>query len=142
MSLSLRLFDELFEFDDEFDCFFRPFSRQFGLFNEVESPLTDLYETQNEYKVVMDVPGIKKRDIKVDADSDHLDINITKKLPHEEGMNFFQRLKDRRKVTITRTIDFPSRIDPSKSKIVLEDGVLTITVPKASSSQRISLRVQ
>ena len=142
MSLSLRLFDELFDFEDEFECFFRPFTNKFEYLNEVESFLTDLYETRNEYKIVMDIPGIKKRDIKVDADFDHMDITVTKKLPHDKKMNFLQRLKDRRKVLVTRTIDFPSRIDPTQSKVRLEDGVLTITVPKASSSQRVSLKVQ
>lgn len=141
MSLSIRLFDEFFDFDDELNCLFNHFGKQLELFDNEDSLLADLYETRTDFKVVMDVPGIKKRDIKIDADATHMEINITKKLPHPKAMNFFQRLKDRKKVTITKAIDFPSRIDPSRSTVSLEDGVLTITVSKFSSSSKISLKI-
>ncbi len=140
MSLGPRIFDELTDFQDDIERFFGTFNNKLDLYEEVNLPLTDLYESQNEFKIVMNLPGIKKKDIKIESDSESMEILINKVENTEKDKHTFH-LRERRSGKIMRKISFPSMINPSKAKIVLQDGILTVNVPKAEESKKLSLKI-
>jgi HSP20 family protein len=102
-------------------------------------PVTDIYETDNGLMIVMEMPGVTKERVTIDLQGDVLRI---------EGQIDFSQYKDMEPVYteynvghFVRTFSLPSKIDREKIAAQLEDGVLTLTLPKVLEAQprRISI---
>lgn len=102
-------------------------------------PVTDIYETDNGLMIVMEVPGVTKERVTIDLQGDVLRI---------EGQIDFSQYKGMEPVYTeynighyVRTFSLPSKIDREKIAAQLEDGVLTLTLPKVLEAQlrRISI---
>jgi HSP20 family protein len=103
------------------------------------TPVTDIYETESGLTIVMEMPGITKESVNVDLQDDVLRI---------EGQIDFSKYKGMEPVYAeynvghyVRTFGLPSKIDREKIAAQLEDGVLTLTLPKVLEAQprRISI---
>ena len=103
------------------------------------APLTDIYETDNGLMIVMEMPGVTKERVSIDLQGDVLRI---------EGQIDFSQYKGMEPVYTeynvghyVRTFSLPSKIDREKIAAQLEDGVLTLTLPKVLEAQprRISI---
>ena len=138
MSLGPRLRDEITDFQKQIDSFFGGFNNQMDLYENVNTPLTDFYEGKNDFKIVMNLPGIKKDEIQIESDAESMEIRVNR----EEHKDKKYHLRERRIGKFMRRINFPSLIDPNSSKITLENGVLTVIVPKSEASKRIALKVE
>ena len=102
-------------------------------------PVTDIYETDNGLMIVMEMPGVTKERVTIDLQGDVLRI---------EGQIDFSQYKGMEPVYteynvghFVRTFSLPSKIDREKIAAQLEDGVLTLTLPKVQEAQprRISI---
>jgi HSP20 family protein len=103
------------------------------------TPVTDIYETESGLTIVMEMPGITKESVNVDLQDDVLRI---------EGQIDFSKYKGMEPLYTeynvghyVRTFGLPSKIDREKIAAQLEDGVLTLTLPKVLEAQprRISI---
>ena len=103
------------------------------------APATDIYETDNGLMIVMEMPGVTKERVTIDLQGDVLRI---------EGQIDFSQYKGMEPVYteynighFVRTLSLPSKIDREKIAAQLEDGVLTLTLPKVLEAQprRISI---
>jgi HSP20 family protein len=103
------------------------------------APVTDIYETDNGLMIVMEMPGVTKERVTIDLQGDVLRI---------EGQIDFSQYKGMEPVYTeynighyVRTFSLPSKIDREKIAAQLEDGVLTLTLPKVLKAQprRISI---
>ena len=103
------------------------------------TPVTDIYETDNGLMIVMEMPGVTKERVTIDLQGDVLRI---------EGQIDFSQYKGMEPVYteynighFVRTFSLPSKIDREKIAAQLEDGVLTLTLPKVLEAQprRISI---
>jgi HSP20 family molecular chaperone IbpA len=103
------------------------------------APVTDIYETDNGLMIVMEMPGVTKERVTIDLQGDVLRI---------EGQIDFSQYKGMEPVYTeynvghyVRTFSLPSKIDREKIAAQLEDGVLTLTLPKVQEAQprRISI---
>ena len=103
------------------------------------APVTDIYETDNGLMIVMEMPGVTKERVTIDLQGDVLRI---------EGQIDFSQYKGMEPVYTeynighyVRTFGLPSKIDREKIAAQLEDGVLTLTLPKVLEAQprRISI---
>ena len=101
--------------------------------------VTDIYETDNGLMIVMEMPGVTKERVTIDLQGDVLRI---------EGQIDFSQYKGMEPVYteynighFVRTFGLPSKIDREKIAAQLEDGVLTLTLPKVLEAQprRISI---
>lgn len=142
MSLGPRLMDEITNFQKQIDKFFGGLPNQMDLYENVNTPLTDFYEGKNDFKIVMNLPGINKDEIHIESDAEGMEIRVNKEEIKEENKNKKYHIRERRAGKFMRRINFPSLIDPNNAKISLENGVLTIIVPKSEVSKRISLKVE
>ena len=140
MSLGPRLIDEIDAFQKQIERFFGDFTTKYELAESITTPLTDFYENKDGFKIVMNLPGINKNAIKIESDSETMEIKVDQEEVKEEKKDKFF-IKERRYGKFMRRINFPCYIDPGKAKLDLVDGVLTISVPKAETSKRISLKV-
>ena len=97
-------------------------------------PAIEVKQNDENYKVKVQLPGIKKDNIHIELDNDFMTINAE---THEEKEENKEKAQNERYHTsefrygkYVRTISFdqPVKIDDAKAKY--KDGILTITVPK------------
>ena len=96
-------------------------------------PSTDIYETQDALTVVMEMPGVEKKDITVGLENDKLRV---------EGQIDFSKYEGLEPVYTeynvghyARAFTLSSKIDQENISAQVEDGVLTLTLPKVKEAQ-------
>jgi HSP20 family protein len=91
------------------------------------TPPVDIYETDNDVILVADIPGVGKKNLTLDIDDDELTISGT----FEEIKSDGEKLIDECVYgEYRRTFTLGDIIDREKIAAKLEDGVLTLTLPK------------
>jgi HSP20 family protein len=94
------------------------------------SPRIDISETDSEYKIEAELPGINQKEIDVKIDNNILTIKGKKEdIKEEKEKNY--HLRERYYGAFQRSISLPNNIDPEKIKASFENGVLNISVPKS-----------
>jgi HSP20 family protein len=134
--MSLRqAMDKLFE-----DSFVRP-SRFFSALGEATTPALDVYQTPNEVVVKAALPGVKPEDISIDITGETLTIRGEHKAEQEikEKDYLYQ---ERRYGAFSRSVALPSGLKPDKAEATMEDGVLTLTIPKAEEVKPKAIKVK
>jgi HSP20 family protein len=96
-------------------------------------PYADIYETDDALAVVLEMPGVEKKDLDVALENDVLRV---------DGRIDFAKYKDMEPVYTeynvghyARSFALSGTIDQAKIGANLEDGVLTLTLPKAKHAQ-------
>ena len=102
-------------------------------------PYADIYETDEALSVVMEMPGVEKKDINIALENDVLRVDGQIDFKKYEGME--PVYTEYNVGHYVRTFSLPSKIDREKIAAQLEDGVLTLTLPKVLEAQprRISI---
>lgn len=94
-------------------------------------PKVDIIQNETEIVVKADVPGVSKEDINVTVTEDAITIRGETKSDYEEKKaNYFHA--ERFYGTYSRTLPLPTLVDREKATARFQDGVLTITIPKAT----------
>lgn len=88
-------------------------------------PRVDIYENDDEYLILADVPGIAGDDLKIDLDAERLTLATTR----TEGVNYM------------RTFSIPREIDRDKVEASLDAGVLTLHLPKSAAVKPRQIQV-
>lgn len=114
-----------------------------GLLDRTTAPAVDIVETEEEYLVVADLPGVDKRDLEVSVTGSLLAIKGVKKAEGNSGKRKVFR-KETWVGSFSRTIDLPAEIDPGKIKAELKDGVLALRIAKREEAKTrlIAVNVQ
>ena len=103
-------------------------------------PAVNVIETANDYKVEVAAPGMTKDDFKVQLDAEgNLVITVEKEQSKEEGNEEKQEEKYhylRREFSytqFTQTFIMPDDVDKQKIGAKVDNGVLTVSLPKLDS---------
>ena len=100
----------------------------------------DIEETEKEYLIEAELPGIKKDEIDLGIEDDNLCISINRSEEvNKDGKNYIHR--ERRISSMARRIRL-ANASLNEIKAKLEEGVLTVTIPKdekASTSRKIDI---
>lgn len=105
------------------------------------TPTTDMFETDGEYIVEAELPGLSKKDIHINCQDNVLSIEGERKLEKKEEHAGYLR-SERSYGNFKRSIILPTSIIEDKVKAVFKDGILRVTVPKAEKSKRKSVPIQ
>lgn len=133
--LSLRqAVDRLFE-----DSIVRP-SRLFSAFGEATVPAIDAYQTENEVVVKAAAPGLKADDISIDLTRDTLTIKGESKAQEEVKKEDYL-CREMRYGSFSRSITLPSGLQTDKAEATLENGTLTLAIPKAEETKPKTIKV-
>ena len=89
----------------------------------------ELHEKENEYCVKAELPGVKKEDLDINIDKNHITINAKKEEEEKEDTKSYRK-SEFRYGEFSRTVYFPSDIDIEKTDAHLEHGILKIVAPK------------
>ena len=141
---SVRVFDRFF--DDAFDRFFA--TPELNDAPAARRPSLDVSETDSQYVVTLDVPGVTREDIQVSVEGRKVgivaaagtakagpakdasaDAAATDTAPAERVI-----LRERSGASFARSITLPVDVDQAASQAKLENGVLTLTLAKRSAN--------
>ena len=94
--------------------------------------VTDIYETDDALTVVMEIPGVEKKDVEVNVENDVLRVEGRVDFTKYEGL---EPLYTEYNVGhFARSFTLSNRIDQQQIAAQLEDGVLTLTLKKAKEA--------
>ena len=100
----------------------------------------DIEETEKEYLVEAEMPGVRKEEIDLGVEDDNLCISVNRaEEANKDGKNFIHR--ERRAASMSRRIRLADA-NLAEIKAKLEEGVLTVTIPKqdkALASRKIEI---
>lgn len=94
------------------------------------APAVDIQETDKTFDVKVDLPDVKKEDIKVEMHDGTLTIEGERKQEKEEKGHKFHRI-ERQYGSFVRRFTMPAQVDEAEVHAEFKDGVLNITLPKA-----------
>lgn len=95
-------------------------------------PVTDIYEVDDALTVVMEVPGVDRKDVEVKLENDELRIEAQIDFSKYEGM---EPLYTEYNVGhFARTFSLSQKIDQDQIAASLDDGVLTLTLKKVQAA--------
>lgn len=101
----------------------------------------DIKEFDDEYKVRVEVPGIKKEDIDVELNKSYMTISAKKEEAKEEKNKKYHKTEFAYG-NYSRTIYFPHEINVSESEAHLDNGVLRLDLPKLISKEEETKKIE
>ncbi|KAI9456315.1 small heat shock protein [Boletus coccyginus] len=100
-------------------------------------PILDLHESKdtNTVTATFELPGLKSEDVTIDFHHDRLTVSgeSATSNAHEEGA---YAVRERHYGKFSRTLQLPFGTKPEDVKAKMENGVLTLTFPKATPEQQ------
>ncbi len=94
-------------------------------------PLTQIYETDDEVIVTLDIPCVSKDSIELKATEDTLHIKAR--------MDRCIRISNVEFENYSRSIRLPARVDAKHAKASFKDGILQVRLPKKSEGDEIRI---
>jgi HSP20 family protein len=125
--------DRLFD-----DAFTRPLSLNNGNWSV---PAVDMYQTDNEVVVKAALPGIKADEVQINVTGELLTLKGETKQEEEKKEKAYH-IREQRWGTFERSIALPTQVVADKAKAEFENGVLTITLPKAEEVKPKTINIK
>ena len=104
------------------------------------SPPMDLSETDSTYRVRVDLPGVRRENVKVNTEGNRLTISGERQREKREDGRDFLRV-ERSAGSFYRAMTLPAGIDSDKAKASFENGVLTIEMPKIEKKTTKQIKI-
>ena len=86
---------------------------------EQREPLVDVLETDGEVKVIAELPGVEKKDIKLHATEENLTISV-----------------DTPEKKYYKEVELPSNVDPKQADSAYKNGVLEVTLKQRKEEKK------
>lgn len=97
-------------------------------------PRVDLVEEEAEFVVLIELPGVKKKDIQLTV-QEHLLTVTGEQFPAPERRKGNFRIMERGAGAFRRSISLPDAVDEEAATAEFEDGLLTVHLPKRAPSR-------
>ncbi len=101
----------------------------------------DVYQTPAEIVVKSTIAGVKPEDIDISINNDMLTIRGKREM-QETINNDLYLYRECYWGSFSRSFILPLEVEADKIEATLENGILTITLPKAKSAKQISIKVK
>lgn len=105
------------------------------------APSMNVSETELQYEVSADLPGIKPEEVSVELHDGQVTISGKRESEKEETGKTFHRI-ERQYGEFRRTIALPLPVDEQKITAAYKDGVLTVVLPKSEKVKPTRIPVQ
>lgn len=101
-------------------------------------PAADVYETEAEFTIAIDVPGIARDALRLDVEENRLIVRGERKLGPTKNSR-----TERQTGTFLRTFGVPTSVDQNGIHASYKDGVLEIHLPRRTNApkQRVEIKV-
>ncbi len=107
----------------------------------IARPAIDVAGDDSGYEITLEVPGIKKSDLHVDVRGDTLYIHGEKSEQSEDRDRHYYRV-ERSYGSFQRILSLPEDADAEAIRASLEDGVLTVRIPRKAEVVEASRRIE
>jgi HSP20 family protein len=117
----------------------RDMEKAFSSFPSISMPKIshtscDVMDEGNQFRIKMDVPGIKKSEVNLNVTDNSIEVSAEHKEESEEKKKNYLR-KERSQVSYYRSLPLSEKILSDKVTAKLADGVLDITLPKSKPTE-------
>ena len=131
------------EIDRVFDRFFpsREQTQESSSSRAVWRPQMDLTETDESYRLHLDMPGMSKDELKISYQDNELVVSGERKSTHTDEDEEFVRV-ERSFGQFRRSFTLPRTVDADNIDATYENGVLTVTVPKTEKVKPRQIEIQ
>jgi len=107
------------------------------------NPYTDMYETDDNLVIQIDLPGLKPDDVDITINGDMLNIKGEFKEDNESNGNAGSvTLRERRYGFFRRNFRLPSGVDADHVDAVFDQGVLKLTLPKVEEAKTKQIEIK
>ena len=110
------------------------FTRPLGFARENGTPAIDMYQTDDEVVVKTAIPGFKADDVQINVTGDVLTVRGEMRQDEDNQEKTWQ-MREHRWGSFERSVLLPTEVSADKARAEFENGVLTITMPKAEASR-------
>ena len=101
----------------------------------------DMYQTANDVVIKASLPGFKPEEVDISITGDTLTLKGEHKEEKEtRDEDYFFR--ERRFGSFSRTVTIPVEVKSDKAEAIFENGVLTLTLPKAEESKPKQIKIK
>ena len=116
------------DFDRIFDSMFSQDLPRFPL-GQSWTPAVDVNETETEFFLSADMPGLDKKDVSVDIHDGIITIKGERDIDNEKSTDGY-RIRERQLGSFNRSFRLPDNVNEDKVAAKFKNGVLTVTLPK------------
>jgi HSP20 family protein len=102
--------------------------------NRAWLPPVDIQETEEAYRLTAELPGLTKEDINITLENNVLRLSGERKFEKDARKESYHRI-ERTYGAFSRSFALPHQVSSEKVTASFENGVLTLTVPKAEQAR-------
>ncbi len=128
-------------FDDEIDRYFDDFWNGEDSFISKFTPNVDIEELDDNFEFHVELPGLKKKDVKINVKENVLTISGEKKNKKEDKSDSYHRVESAYG-KFQRSFRLPQNVKQSDIKAEFKNGILDIIVPKAEEAKPKEIEIK
>jgi HSP20 family protein len=117
------------------------FTRPLNISAVSAMPAIDLYQTDDEIVIKAALPGIKPDEVQISVTGDVLTLRGEFKRQDEQKEATWH-IREQRAGIFERSLALPTEVQTDKSKADFENGILTITLPKAETVKPRTINIR
>lgn len=135
------LMDPFESFNRDIESMFRDFDRASGssAFSAMSLPVCDVHETDKDYVLEFDLPGVKKDEINIEVVGNQIVVSGERR--QETKNEGKQHRMERRYGSFQRVFTLTDEIDADAIEANYSDGVLTLSIPKSEAAKPKKIRI-
>lgn len=103
-------------------------------------PPINIFQQQDDFVAIVELPGVSKSDLTIEAKEGTMRISGKKTLDYQENVSVHRR--ERLSGSFDRTITLPIRIDPDRIKAEYRDGILALFIPRAEADKPREIQIE
>jgi HSP20 family protein len=126
------------DFETLFDSFLSPTPRRVA---PGWTPALDIVETETEYRLFVELPGLGKDDVRIEFTDNVLSLKGEKKSVEPVEGERWHRV-ERRAGVFERRLELPVAVEADRIGARFRDGVLTVTIPKAEEARPREISIE
>jgi HSP20 family protein len=104
-------------------------------------PVVDIFEAKDAIVVKAELPGVKADDVNIHVEKNLLTISGERRLENEENRDGYHRIESTYG-TFSRSFSLPNHVNSEAIDANLENGILTLRMPKRAEAQPRKIQVK
>lgn len=130
------IIDELEQHFDELRKEFSTLAGEgIGFVRSLATPAVDIVDEDTQYVITVELPGVRKEDMKLEIEPNAVRIQASRTRETKDTNKRFLR-RERTEEHYQRTLALPDEVSADGARAQFRDGILHITVPKATPEKR------
>ena len=110
-----------------------------ALLNLPDTVFADLLESDDEYLLIVDLPGVTSETASIATDDGRLQIEARREKTYPEGFHFVQEERD---AFLDADLPLPSEATGAEASATIERGVLELRLPKRTTTEETSIPIE